>query len=102
MLLTEAYLEPGQKALLTLTMNYRKIIQKNNLCHPNQQQQIGYLIYVVISSLVVLIEELAFFNMTSSRRISAAIKLLLAKIKYLKQPRYHAKIITPLKHLLNL
>ena len=37
-----------EKALLTLTVNYRKIVQKNKLCH-SKQQQINYLmIYDVI------------------------------------------------------
>ena len=51
-----------ENAFLTLIKNYHKIVQKNKLCHP-EQQQIGYLvIYDVISSLFVLIEKLVFFN----------------------------------------
>ena len=51
-----------EKAFLTLTMNYRKIIQKHNLCHP-KEQQIDYLMLVMFRCYsVVLIEKLAFFN----------------------------------------
>ena len=51
-----------EKAFLTLTMNYRKIIQKHNLCH-TKEQQIGYLMLVLFRCYsVVLIEKLAFFN----------------------------------------
>ena len=40
-----------EEAFLTLTVNYRKIVQKNKLCH-SKQQQIGYLMIcdVIISS----------------------------------------------------
>ena len=31
-----------EKAFLTLAMNYRKILQKNKLCH-SKQEKIGYL-----------------------------------------------------------
>ena len=31
-----------ENPLLTLTVNYRKIVQKNKLCH-SKQQEIGYL-----------------------------------------------------------
>ena len=34
--------ERSENVLLTLTVNYRKIVQKNKLCH-SKQQQIGYL-----------------------------------------------------------
>ena len=34
--------ERPEIALLTLTVNYRKIVQKNKVCH-SKQQQIGYL-----------------------------------------------------------
>ena len=46
-------------------MNYRKILQKNKLCHP-KQQQIGNLMIALIVSclLLVLIEKLAFFKKT--------------------------------------
>ena len=51
-----------ENTFLTLTVNYCKIVQKNKLCHP-KQQQIGYLmIYDVIYSLLILSEKLAFFN----------------------------------------
>ena len=46
-----------ENAFLTLTVNYRKILQENELCHP-KQQQIGYLmIYHVIYSMLILIEK---------------------------------------------
>ena len=49
-----------ENAFLTLIVNYRKIAQKNKLCHP-KQQKIGYLmIYVVIYAFLVLTEQLAF------------------------------------------
>ena len=51
-----------ENTFFTLTVNYCKIIQKNKLCHP-KQQQIGYLIiYDVIYSLLVFTEKLVFFN----------------------------------------
>ena len=34
--------EKSENVLLILTVNYRKIVQKNKLCH-SKQQQIGYL-----------------------------------------------------------
>ena len=36
-----------EDTLSTLTVNYRKIVQKNRICH-SKQQQIGYLICDVI------------------------------------------------------
>ena len=52
-------------AFLTLTVNYRKIVQESKLCH-SKQQYIGYLItYDVIESLVALIEKWRFFNCLS-------------------------------------
>ena len=51
-----------ENVFLTLIVNYRKIVQKNKLCHP-KQQYIGYLmIYAVIYSLLILFEKLTFFN----------------------------------------
>ena len=51
-----------ENVLLTLTVNYPKILQKNKLCH-SKQQFIGYLkLCDVIQSLLFLIEKLAFFN----------------------------------------
>ena len=51
-----------ENALLTLTVNYRKIVQKIKLGH-SKRQQIGCLMmYNVSYSLVVLIEKLSFFN----------------------------------------
>ena len=51
-----------ENAFLKLMVNYRKIVQKNKLCH-SKQSQIGYLmIYDVIQSWVVLTEKLAFLN----------------------------------------
>ena len=51
-----------ENAFLTLIVNYCKIVQKNKLRSPKQQQT-GYLmINDVIYSLLVLIEKLAFFN----------------------------------------
>ena len=48
-----------EDAFLTLIVNYRKIVQKNKLCH-SKQQKIGYLmIHDVIQSLVLLTENLA-------------------------------------------
>ena len=51
-----------ENAFLTLIVNYGKIVQKNKLCQPKQQQIGCLMIYDVIYSLLVLIEKLAFFN----------------------------------------
>ena len=52
----------SENAFLKLMVNYRKIVQKNKLCH-SKQRQIGYLmIYDVMQSSVVLTEKLALFN----------------------------------------
>ena len=51
-----------ENAFLTLLKNYHKIVQKNKLCHP-KQQEISYLtIYDAIYSLLVFTEKLAFFH----------------------------------------
>ena len=56
-----------ENVFLTLIVNYRKIVQKNKLCHP-KQQQIDYLMtYDVIYSLLVLIEKFSL-NMNSVLR----------------------------------
>ena len=52
------------KRVLTLIVNYRKIVQKNKLCHP-KQQQIGYLmIHDVIHSLLFCYWKIGVFQQT--------------------------------------
>ena len=58
-----------KKAFLTLIVNYRKIVQKNKLCRPKQQQIGCLMIYDFIYSLFVLTEKLVFFNKQLQRFI---------------------------------
>ena len=44
-----------ENAFLTLTVTYRKIVQRNKLCHPKQQQIYYLVIYHVIYLLLLLI-----------------------------------------------
>ena len=50
------------KQILTLIVNYCKIVEKNKLYHPKQQQISYLMIYDVTYSLLVLTGMLAFFN----------------------------------------
>ena len=49
-------------AFLTLILNYHKIVRKNKLCYPKQQQHGYSMVYDVTYSLLVLIEKLIFFK----------------------------------------
>ena len=46
-----------ENAFLKATVNCRKIIQKNNLCHRKQQSIFCLMIYDVIQSILVLIKK---------------------------------------------
>ena len=70
-----------ENAFLTLIVNYHKIVQKNKLCHP-KQQQIGYLmIYEVIYLLLVLIEKLAFSSVVRVYYILKQYNLTLIRLQ---------------------
>ena len=56
--------ERPQNAFLTLIVNYRKIVQKNQLCYSKQQYIVYFMIYDVIQSLIVLIEKTCVFQQT--------------------------------------
>ena len=47
--------EKTWKSILTLVVNYPKIVQKNKLCHP-KQQKIGYLIIYAVYLLIALFD----------------------------------------------
>ena len=51
-----------ENAFLTLLVNYRKIVQKNKLCHLKQQQIDYLIIYDVIYLLLVLFEKLVLLR----------------------------------------